>query len=90
MMKNTNLWAINIPEEPDSEDILHPVSTKEIGEKVVARLREEARQQFTKVGGRIAESITLEAWNKSEEEHTRYLLENKNWWVETTFLDEVK
>lgn len=45
-MENQKLWAINIPEEPDSEEILYPVPSKEVGEKLVNRLRDEARKNF--------------------------------------------
>ena len=82
-----NLWAVNIPEEPDSEAILYPIPSKELGEQVVSRLRQEAIQVFQTVGECIAEAITLEAWDGTTEEHTKYLAENPNWWDETTFLD---
>lgn len=87
-MKNQRLWAVNIPEEPDSEEILHPVPSKELGEKVVQRLRKEAIEAFGTVGKRIAEAVTLEKWNLSASEHSKYLEENPNWWDETTFLDD--
>ncbi|MEX5443460.1 hypothetical protein WCE14_08835 [Acinetobacter schindleri] len=87
VMKNTKLWAVNIPEEPDSEEILHPVPSKEVGEKLVNRLRDEARKNFKYVGDVIAEAVTLEKWIGSAEGHKKYLEENPNWWDETTFLD---
>ena len=31
-MEDNKLWAVNIPEEPDSEEILYPVPSKELGE----------------------------------------------------------
>ncbi|WP_288391531.1 hypothetical protein [Acinetobacter nosocomialis] len=87
MNDNQKLWAVNIPEEPDSAEILYPVPSKEVGEKLVERLKNEALQVFPKVGQCIADSITLEEWNGSHEEHTKYMLENQNWWDEETFLE---
>lgn len=85
-MKIENLWAVNIPEEPDSE-LLHPVPTKKIGKQLVHRLKKEALQVFPTVGQSIADAITLEEWNGSQEDHTKYLQDNKNWWNDTTFLE---
>jgi len=82
-MKNIKLWAVNIPEEPDSAEIL-----KELGEQIVQRLRSEAIQAFKIAGESIAEAVTLEEWNLSAEDHSKYLEENPNWWDETTFLDD--
>lgn len=87
-MGNTNLWAVNIPEEPDSEEILYPIPSKELGEQVVQRLRKEAIEAFETVGECIAEAVTLEEWNLSADEHFKYLEENHNWWDETTFLND--
>ena len=81
------LWAVNIPEEPDSAEMLYPVPSKEVGEKLVERLKNEALQVFPKVGQCIADSITLEEWNGSPEEHAKYMIENQNWWDEETFLE---
>ena len=53
-------------------------------------MRKEAIQAFEFVGDCIAEAITLEEWNRSADEHSKYLEENPNWWDETTFLDEVE
>ena len=89
-MEDNKLWAVNIPEEPDSEEILYPVPSKELGEQVVQRLHKEAIQAFEIVGECIAEAITLEEWNRSAEDHQKYLEDNPNWWDETTFLDEVE
>ena len=86
-MDSNKLWAVNIPEEPDSEDILHPIPSKELGEQVVQRLRDEAIKSFELVGECIAEAITLEVWDGTAEEHFKHLAENPNWWDETTFLD---
>ena len=87
-MENNKLWAVNIPEEPDSEEILYPIPSKELGEQVVNRLRQEAIQVFETVGDCIAEAITLEEWNGTTDEHEKYLEENPNWWDSTTFLDD--
>ena len=82
------LWAVNIPEEPDSSPILHAVPTLEIGEQLVSRLKQEATQVFkTCIGEAIADSITLKEWNGSPEEHAKYMIENQNWWDEETFLE---
>lgn len=81
------LWAVNIPEEPDSSPILYPVPTQKIGKQLVYRLKKEALQAFPKVGQYIADSVTLEEWQGSKEDHAKYLQENKNWWNDTTFLD---
>ncbi|ATO20651.1 hypothetical protein BS636_13690 [Acinetobacter sp. LoGeW2-3] len=87
-MEKNKLWAVNIPEEPDSEEILYPIPSKELGEQLVERLRQEAMQVFEGcIGECIAESITLEEWNGSEFEHMEYLISNLSWWDETTFLD---
>jgi len=86
-MNIEKLWAVNIPEEPDSE-LLHPVPSKEVGEQLVIRLKAEALQTFPTVGQCIADSITLERWNGTQEEHAKYLQENKSWWNDTTFLEQ--
>lgn len=80
-------FAVNIPEEPDSE-LLHPVPSQKIGKQLVYRLKKEALQAFPTVGQCIADSITFEEWQGSKEDHEKYLQENKNWWLETTFLGE--
>ena len=87
VMEDNKLWAVNIPEEPDSEEILYPVPSKELGEQVVQRLRKEAIEAFETVGECIAEAVTLEEWDLSADEHSKYLEENPNWWDETSFLD---
>ena len=87
-MENNNLWAVNIPEEPDSGEILYPIPSKELGEQVVQRLRDEAIKAFEFVGECIAKAVTLEVWDGTIEEHAKYLAENPNWWDETTFLDD--
>lgn len=88
MNDNQKLWAVNIPKEPDSAEMLYPVHSKEVGEKLVERLKNEALQVFPKVGQCIADSITLEEWEGSQEEHAKYLQENKDWWNYTTFLEQ--
>ncbi|WP_288378651.1 hypothetical protein [uncultured Acinetobacter sp.] len=89
MNDNQKLWAVNIPEEPDSSPILHAVPTLEIGEQIVSRLKQEATQVFkTCVGEAIADAITLEKWEGSHEEHAKYLSENGDWWNHTTFLEQ--
>ena len=86
-MENNKLWAVNIPEEPDSEDILYPVPSEQIGLITVKRLQAEAIIQFPNVGESIANAVTLEEWNSTAEEHANYLANNTNWWDETTFLE---
>lgn len=86
-MNKEKLWAVNIPEEPDSV-LLHPVPTQKIGKQLVYRLKNEALQAFPKVGQSIADAISLEEWQGSKEDHEKYLQENSNWWLETTFLGE--
>ncbi|WP_334412848.1 hypothetical protein [Acinetobacter pittii] len=86
-LNNTKLWAVNIPEEPDSE-LLHPVPSQKIGKQLVYRLKKEALQAFPTVGQCIADAITFEEWQGSKEDHEKYLQENKNWWLETNFLGE--
>lgn len=86
-MNKEKLWAVNIPEEPDSV-LLHPVPTQKIGKQLVYRLKKEALQAFPKVGQSIADAISLEEWQGSKEDHEKYLQENSNWWLETTFLGE--
>ncbi len=81
------LWCVNIPEEPDSI-LLHPVPSQKIGKQLVFRLKKEALKRFPKVGQCIADSITLEIWEGSQEDHKRHLQENKEWWNQTTFLDD--
>ncbi|HDX6066943.1 hypothetical protein [Acinetobacter baumannii] len=82
------LWCVNIPEEPESSPILHPVPTQKIGKQLVYRLKKEALQAFPTVGQCIADAITFEEWQGSKEDHEKYLQDNKNWWLETTFLGE--
>lgn len=82
------LWAVNIPEEPDSSQILYPVPTKKIGKQLVYRLKKEALEVFkTCIGPAIADAVTLEEWNGSAEEHAKYLADNGNWWTDTTFIE---
>ncbi|HGX6724308.1 hypothetical protein [Acinetobacter baumannii] len=59
-MNKEKLWAVNIPEEPDSE-LLHPVPSQKIGKQLVYRLKKEALQAFPKVGHSIADSITFKS-----------------------------
>ena len=59
---------------------------QKIGKQLVYRLKKEALQAFPKVGQCIADSVTLEEWNGSAEEHAKYLAENGNWWTDTTFI----
>lgn len=84
---NQKLWAVNIPEEPESE-LLHPIPSKEMGEQLVNRLQSEALETFPTVGQCIADAITLEEWNGTQEDHNKYLQENKEWWHDTTFLEQ--
>lgn len=84
--EQSKLWSVNIPEDPNSKQILHPVPTQKIGKQLVHRLKKEAIKQYPKVGQSIADAITLEEWNGSDEDHACYLQANKNWWFETTFL----
>lgn len=84
----TKLWSVNIPEEPDSASILHPVPSQKIGKQLVHRLKQEALQQFPTVGKSIAEAVTLEVWEGTEAEHAEYLKTNPNWWLHTTFLEK--
>ncbi|MGJ8757420.1 hypothetical protein ACSFV5_07160 [Acinetobacter sp. HC8-3S] len=81
----TKLWSVNIPEEPDSASILHPVPSQKIGKQLVHRLKQEALQQFPTVGKSIAEAVALEVWEGTEAEHAEYLKTNPNWWLHTTF-----
>lgn len=81
------LWSVNIPEEPDSAPILHPVPSQKIGKQLVHRLKKEALKQFPTVGQSIADSVTLEEWNGTEVEHAEYLKSNPKWWNDTTFLE---
>lgn len=81
------LWSVNIPEEPDSAPILHPVPSQKIGKQLVHRLKQKALKQFPTVGQSIADSVTLEEWNGTEVEHAEYLKSNPKWWNDTTFLE---
>lgn len=85
--ENQKLWAVNIPEEPESE-LLLPIPTQKIGKQLVYRLKKEALQQFPTVGQCIADAITLEEWSGTQEDHAKYLQENKEWWHDTTFLEQ--
>lgn len=82
------LWCVNIPEEPDSAPIYHPTPSKKIAKQLVYRLKNEALKAFPNVGQSIADSISFDEWKGSKEDHNKYLLENKNWWLETTFLEK--
>lgn len=82
------LWSVNIPEEPDSAPILHPVPSQKIGKQLVHRLKKEALKQFPTVGQSIADAVTLEEWNGTEAEHAEYLKSNPKWWNHTTFLEQ--
>jgi len=81
------LWSVNIPEEPDSAPILHPVPSQKIGKQLVHRLKQEALKQFPTVGQSIADAVTIEEWSGTEAEHAEYLKSNPKWWIHTTFLE---
>lgn len=81
------LWSVNIPEEPDSAPILHPVPSQKVGKQLVHRLKKEALKQFPTVGQSIADAVTIEEWNGTEAEHAEYLKSNPKWWNDTTFLE---
>ena len=84
----TELWCVGIPEEPDSDPQLLPAPSKAKADEIVERLKKEALQQWPKVGGAIADSITVEQWSGTDEEHSHFLTENAEWWNHTTFLTE--
>ncbi|WP_335951257.1 hypothetical protein [Acinetobacter beijerinckii] len=86
-LNKAKLWSVNIPEEPDSAPILHPVPSQKIGKQLVHRLKQEALKQFPTVGQSIANAVTLEEWNGSETEHAEYLKSNPKWWLHETFLE---
>lgn len=83
------LWAVGIPDEPDSEPNILAVPSKEFGEQIVKRLKDEALQKWPRTGEAIAENVTLEVWKGTAEEHINFLTENFEWWIHTTFLTEV-
>lgn len=82
------LWSVNLPEEPDSVELL-PVPSQKVGKQTVHRLKKEALQEFKIVGQSIADSIYLKEWSGTAEEHAKFLAENKEWWREATFLSGV-
>jgi len=51
-------------------------------------LKKEALQQFPKVGHSIADTMTIEEWQGTPDEHAKYLKANPNWWLHTTFLEK--
>ncbi|KYQ82499.1 hypothetical protein AWW72_18000 [Acinetobacter sp. NRRL B-65365] len=88
IQQNPKLWAVNIPEEPDSAAILHPVPSHKLAKQIAFRLKKEAKQQFPTVGQAIADAVTIEEWQGTSDEHAEYIKLNPNWWLNTTFLEK--
>ncbi len=66
-----SFWAVNIPEEPDSAAILHPVPSHKLAKQIAFRLKKEALQQFPNVGQSIADAVTIEEWQGTPDEHAK-------------------
>ena len=81
------LWAVNIPPEPDSE-MFYPVPSLEVGQELVTRLKKEALEAFKTVGDIVAESICIEEWQGTAQQHANFLKNRGEWWHKCTFLDE--
>lgn len=78
------LWAVNIPEEPDSEELLFAATSKEHAQSIVSRLHNEIFETYPTFGEAIADSIYVTEWQGSAEEHAESLA--TKWWEHTTFL----
>ena len=83
-MENKTLWAVNIPEEPDSEELLFAATSKEHAQSIVSRLHNEIFETYPTFGEAIADSIYVTEWHESAEEHVESLA--TKWWEHTTFL----
>lgn len=79
------LWAVNIPEEPDSDELLHAATSKEHAQSIVSRLHNEIFETYPTFGEPIADSIYVAEWQDSAEEHAESLA--TKWWEHTTFLE---
>lgn len=78
------LWAVNIPEEPDSEELLFAATSKEHAQSIVSRLHNEIFETYPTLGEPIADSIYVTEWQDSAESHAESLAEK--WWEHTSFL----
>lgn len=79
------LWAVNIPEEPDSEELLFAATSKEHAQSIVSRLHNEIFETYPTLGEPIADSIYVTEWQDSAEEHAESL--STKWWQVTSFLE---
>lgn len=77
-------WAVNIPEEPESEELLFAATSKEHAQSIVSRLHNEIFETYPTLGEPIANSIYVTEWQDSAEEHAESL--STKWWEHTTFL----
>lgn len=78
------LWAVNIPEEPDSEELLFAATSKEHAQSIVSRLHNEIFETYPNFGEAIANSIFVAEWQDSAESHAESLAEK--WWEHASFL----
>ena len=78
------LWAVNIPEEPDSEELLFVATSKEHAQSIVSRLHNEIFETYPTFGEPIADSIYVTEWQDSAEEHAENL--STKWWQVTSFV----
>lgn len=82
---DSKLWAVNIPEEPDSEELLFAATSKEHAQSIVSRLHNEIFETYPTFGEAIADSIYVTEWQDSAEEHAESLA--TKWWEVTSFLE---
>lgn len=84
MQHINKLWAVNIPEEPESEELLFAAVSKEHAQSIVSRLHNELFEMYPTFGEPIEDSIYVTEWQDSSEEHAESLA--TKWWEHTTFL----
>lgn len=79
----TALWAVNIPHEPDSEDVLHAATDKAHAELIVQRLHSEIDVAYLNAGEAMKNAISVKEWQGTPAEHSADLAEK--WWEQTSF-----
>lgn len=83
-LNSKTLWAVNIPEEPDSEELLFAATSKEHAQSIVSRLHNEIFETYPTFGEPIADSIYVTEWKEGAEEHAESL--TTKWWEVTSFV----
>lgn len=88
MSTEKTLWAVNIPHEPDADDVLYAAIDKPHAEQIVQRLHSEIEVAYPTFGECMKDSINIAKWCRSPAEHAASLSEK--WWEHTSFNKSVE